>query len=50
VGMKRTFFKLGEFFAVDSRCRTEEFTLRVDVNAWLGETEDEEPGGLAFCV
>lgn len=35
VGMKRTFFKLGQQFSVRSRCKTEAFTLNVDVNEWI---------------
>lgn len=32
VGMKRTFFKLGNRFEVRSKCEVEEFDLNVDVN------------------
>src|SRR5208282_5378173 len=40
VGMKRTFFKLGKQFAVDSKCKTEGFTMRVNVDDWIAEEED----------
>ncbi|WP_368622618.1 ATP-binding protein [Paraburkholderia sp. BR13444] len=47
VGMKRTFFKLGNYFEVVSRCETETFDLQVDVNEWLGE-EEEDPSDWHF--
>ena len=40
VGMKRTFFKLGNRFEVKSKCETEEFDLNVDVNKWVEEGDD----------
>lgn len=42
VGMKRTFFKLGRFFQVDSATRTSRFQMEVPVDDWLnqgGETD-----------
>lgn len=47
VGMKRTFFKLGNRFEVKSRCETEEFDLNVDVNQWV-EMGDDDPGDWHF--
>jgi hypothetical protein len=41
VGMKRTFFKLGNVFDVKSRCSTEEFDMKVNVNEWLSIAEDD---------
>lgn len=40
VGMKRTFFKLGRCFSVESRCRTEGFVMNVDVDQWILGDED----------
>lgn len=47
VGMKRTFFKLGNFFEVKSRCATEEFDLQVDVAEWVNRPE-EDPNNWHF--
>jgi hypothetical protein len=46
--MKRTFFKLGREFSVASRCRTEQFTLRVDVNKWIAGDNDHSPDDWHF--
>ena len=48
VGMKRTFFKLGRFFSVESRCRTERFTLRVDVDKWMASGDQHGPDDWHF--
>lgn len=48
VGMKRTFFKLGREFLVKSRCKSEGFTLNVDVDQWLQEVDDSTPGEWHF--
>jgi hypothetical protein len=48
VGMKRTFFKLGEEFSVASICRTEEFTLKVNVRDWIAE-QDRGPDDWHFA-
>jgi Histidine kinase-, DNA gyrase B-, and HSP90-like ATPase len=47
VGMKRTFFKLGNKFEVKSRCLTEEFDVNVDVRKWVEEGE-ADPGDWHF--
>lgn len=47
VGMKRTFFKLGNVFEVKSRCLTEEFDLKVDVREWIKGGE-QDPGDWHF--
>jgi hypothetical protein len=39
VGMKRTFFKLGNKFEVKSTCATEQFVVDVDVREWVKEGE-----------
>jgi len=42
VGMKRTFFKLGRFFKVESVSESSSFEMEVDVDEWLnqeGETD-----------
>ena len=41
VGMKRTFFKLGNRFSVKSNCASERFEVDVDVNEWVKEEETE---------
>lgn len=41
VGMKRTLFKLGWYFAVESRTTTEAFLLEQDVRAWRDSPEWE---------
>jgi hypothetical protein len=43
VGMKRTFFKLGRWFSVDSKCSTERFKLSVDVDEWIAEGDEQGP-------
>ena len=49
VGMKRTFFKLGNQFEVNSKCKTEGFTMKVNVKDWIGEEEDaNNPEGWHF--
>ncbi|MDW8802461.1 ATP-binding protein [Clostridium sp. A1-XYC3] len=40
VGMKRTLFKLGNRFKVESRTEKEHFTIEVDVNEW--KSKDDE--------
>jgi hypothetical protein len=47
VGMKRTFFKLGNVFEVKSRCETEEFDLKVNVDDWMMSPE-EDPNDWHF--
>src|SRR5206468_1285406 len=49
VGMKRTFFKLGQEFSVASRCSTEQFTLHVDVNKWIAGDNDHGPDDWHFA-
>jgi hypothetical protein len=48
VGMKRTFFKLGEEISVASKCRTEEFALQVNVRDWIAE-QDRGPDDWHFA-
>ena len=38
VGMKRTFFKLGRFFRVESATATSQFEMEVNVDEWLRKT------------
>lgn len=40
VGMKRTFFKLGRFFRVESSTATSRFEMEVDVEEWLNQGGD----------
>lgn len=35
IGMKRAFFKLGKLIDMSSRTETEEFSITIDVDAWL---------------
>lgn len=37
IGMKRSLFRMGRFFCINSKTQTEEFTLHVDVDEWLEE-------------
>lgn len=39
IGMKRALFKLGSYFAVNSRTRTNRFALNVDVDEWAERTD-----------
>lgn len=48
VGMKRTFFKLGRFFSVNSRCGTEGFSLSVDVDEWINAETSDGPDDWHF--
>jgi len=47
VGMKRTFFKLGNKFEVKSTCATEQFVVDVDVREWVKEG-DADPTDWHF--
>lgn len=35
IGMKRSLFRLGNYFTVESTTKTDSFTLNVDVNEWV---------------
>lgn len=48
VGMKRTFFKLGREFSVRSRCKTEAFSLDVDVDKWIEHSDGSGPDDWHF--
>ncbi|MFT3783688.1 MAG: ATP-binding protein [Nibricoccus sp.] len=48
VGMKRTFFKLGRQFTVRSKCRTEHFSLAVNVDQWIAEEGENGPDDWHF--
>ena len=47
VGMKRALFKIGRYFEVESRTRTEHLRVVVDVGHWESEPE-EEPTDWTF--
>lgn len=48
VGMKRTFFKLGRFFQVDSITSTSRFQMKVDVDEWLAEDVETDAWHFDF--
>ena len=40
IGMKRSLFRLGNYFTIDSKTTKDYFSLKVDVNEWV---KDEDP-------
>lgn len=40
IGMKRSLFRLGDYFEINSQTIDEKFSLKVDVNAWM-EDDDQ---------
>jgi len=48
VGMKRTFFKLGRFFRVDSSTQTSRFEMEVNVTDWLNQGAETESWHFDF--
>ena len=48
VGMKRTFFKLGRFFRVESATAISRFEMEVDVDDWLNQGGDTDSWHFDF--
>ncbi|MBX7210401.1 MAG: ATP-binding protein [Verrucomicrobiaceae bacterium] len=48
VGMKRSFFKLGRYFSVESKASDSSFTLNVDVDKWMQHSDDERTSDWHF--
>ncbi|MBI4028632.1 MAG: ATP-binding protein [Verrucomicrobia bacterium] len=48
VGMKRTFFRLGRHFVVRSTTTNSRFTVDVDVDEWLADTDSRENWHFKF--
>jgi len=42
VGMKRAIFKIGSYFEVNSIEKTSSFSLKVDLNAWQSDEDDQK--------
>lgn len=40
IGMKRSLFRMGKYFSIESKTETEEFTLEVDVDEWVKEKSE----------
>lgn len=48
VGMKRTFFKLGRWFRIDSTTSTSKFEMKIDVEAWKAGGDSDSPDDWHF--
>jgi len=48
VGMKRTFFKVGNAISVRSTTKSSSFTMRVDVPTWLSKLDEEQKEDWTF--
>ena len=48
VGMKRSFFKLGREFVVQSATKNSRFVLSVDVDLWMAENQNEKTDDWHF--